>query len=155
MALADTELPDRERRAIVRALQDNPMEMASLKTGKPVFPEMGWTKEGTPPPPSEFISSESHLIFKILGINGSDWLESLLLLPCSAWNQVTSYEKFSVFVNNLSVTNDVAERGIALITKYMDRVSDEEERQDLLLNVNYWRKNLSGLKKSDLCDLPM
>ena len=36
------------------------------------------------------------------------------------------------FSLNLPVTNDTAERGMALIEKFIDKVSDESDRQDLL-----------------------
>ena len=95
------------------------------------------------------------MIFRILGIGDRDWLEALLFLPCSKWSQVSNYKKFVEFCENLTVTNDVAERGIALITGYMDRVKDEEVRQDLLLNVSHWRKAVSDLNKASLANLPV
>ena len=49
----------------------------------------------------------------------------------------------------------MAERGIALITGYMDPVKDEEVRQDLLLNVSHWRKAVSDLNKASLANLPV
>ena len=152
IALADSSLPDGERMKICSALRNSPQ--VEIKNGKPIFPDIPWTTEGTPPPPSGFITSESHLIFQILKMDDMSWLQTLESLPCSRWDHVANYQKFARFVNSLSVTNDVAERAIALITQYMDRVRNEDERQDLLLNVSHWRKSISDLNKTTLCDLP-
>ena len=54
------------------------------------------------------------------------------------------------FAENLPFTNDTTEHGMALIKTYIDKVSDESEKQDLIQIVANWRKQVSSLNKSVL-----
>ena len=97
---------------------------------------------------SYFVTSDSWLAFDLIGID-SDWL----LLPCELWDQSSNFHKLKQFFLNLSATNDGAEWAIALITKYMDKVQDEEGRQELIQCVDYWRKQVQDLSKDSLDNL--
>ena len=42
------------------------------------------------------------------------------------------------------------ERGVAMITQYLDCAVDEEAKQDLLQVVEYWREMMPNLNKENL-----
>jgi hypothetical protein len=57
------------------------------------------------------------------------------------------------FVTNLLITNDCAERGVALISDYIEIVTkNEDQRQDLLQGVEMHRKSFPNAKKSTLME---
>ena len=61
------------------------------------------------------ITPDSWLVFDLLGLTGSqDWMT----IPVSFWDHFEDFRKFREFVENISVCNDIAERGVALITAY-------------------------------------
>jgi len=78
---------------------------------------------------SLFIYSESTwLLFSILGLDHPEWLQ----LSVSEWDQNPDYCKVRQFVSNVQVINDIAERGIKLITDFIGHCHDESQRQALL-----------------------
>ena len=82
------------------------------------------------------VNPNSWLILQLLNLQGSqDWL----LTPCSMWQLFGDYRKLEEFSVNLPVTNDLAERGVALISQFVYKVEDEEQRQALLQVVEYHR----------------
>ena len=87
---------------------------------------------------SEFVDSESILIFNILKMDSQqlEWMK----IPPSMWNRLFGYTKFKDFISNIPVTNDAAERNVKLIQEFVDGSHDEELRQDLLLAVDQKRK---------------
>jgi hypothetical protein len=66
----------------------------------------------------------SWALFNSLGISDTAWLKTL-----STWGGNESYEKLSKFVTSLLVTNDCAERGVALIADYSKIVTKDEDRR--------------------------
>ena len=95
-------------------------------------------KEGESPWLSEFVDSESILIFNILKLDSQQlkWMK----IPPIMWNRLSSYTKLKDFISNIPVTNDAAERNVKLIQDFVDGSHDEELRQDLLLAVDQKRK---------------
>ena len=53
-------------------------------------------------------------------------------------------------MENISVCNDIAERGVALITAYINKAQSEEQRQALLQVVEQHRDMVTTTTKSDL-----
>ena len=54
------------------------------------------------------------------------------------------------FVDKLPVTNDSAERGMALFKQFIKNVKDETKRQDLIQLVQKHRQEVPDLKKATL-----
>ena len=51
---------------------------------------------------------------------------------------------------NISVCNDIAERGVALISAFINKAQSEEQRQALLQVVEMHRDQVVSTNKSDL-----
>ena len=56
----------------------------------------------------------------------------------------------NTFVKNLPVINDSAERGMALIKAFIDKVHSDEDRQDLIQVIQNYRQKLKDLSKETL-----
>ena len=76
----------------------------------------------------------------------NDWL----LLPSNLWPLFPPYQEFEEFVSNMSVTNDIAERGCHLITEFVNRVQSDEAREALVQCVAHHRAQVKGFSKKDL-----
>ncbi|KAG0710101.1 hypothetical protein GWK47_023501 [Chionoecetes opilio] len=67
---------------------------------------------------------------------------SFLSLPVDEWEANPAYQKGVSTVKNLSVTNDGAERGVAMISLYNDSLTkNEKTKKDLLQVVEAHRRN--------------
>ena len=75
-----------------------------------------------------------------------DWL----LAPSSSWHLSPCFRKLEMFAKSLVVVNDLAERGCHLITEYVNKVQDEEQRQALVQVVEGWRKMMPNINKENL-----
>ena len=146
LALADTELQDEEREELAKAIHRQPREL--IKTGRPQFPELDWQGEGNKRPRlATLVNPNSWLMFQLLNLQDSqDWL----LTPCSMWQLFGDNRKLEEFSVNLPVTNDLAERGVALISKFVDKVHNEEQRQALLQVVEFHRSLVKDYTKASL-----
>ena len=86
-------------------------------------------------------------MFDLLGLTGShDWMT----IPANLWENFQDFRKFQIFAENTSVVNDVAERGVALISAYINMAQSEEQRQALLQVVEFHRSQVTNTKKSSL-----
>ena len=95
---------------------------------------------------SQFIKSGSHYIFDVLGFDKT-WLDQ----PVANWRDYEGYLEAEKFVNSLLVVNDAAERGIKLISEYINKLTkDPDERQDLIQVVQYHRSVVGDDKKSSI-----
>ena len=63
------------------------------------------------------------------------------------WEMFSDYRKLMEYLVNVSVVNDLAERGMHLITEFASKCEDKEERQALLQVVEQHRKEF----KEDTC----
>ena len=124
------------------------LERQKIVGGRPVFPYIDLSgPEPQIPDMSALITSDSWLVFDLLGLTGTqDWMT----IPISLWENFADYKKFKVFAENISVVNDVAERGVALITAYINKAQSEEQRQALLQVVEFHRALVTDVKKSSL-----
>ena len=96
---------------------------------------------------ASLVTSDSWLVFQLLHMEGPhDWLES----SCSEWTNFQSYKRIEEFAQNISITNDIAERGVRLITDYLNKTNSEEQRQALLQTVEYYRALVPDTKKESL-----
>ena len=64
------------------------------------------------------------------------WLQQRV----AEWKLLPGYKRMRSFVQGLSVTNDCAERGVALIQNFVNSSTDEALRQDLILAVQSHRE---------------
>ena len=71
--------------------------------------------------------------------------------PVSAWEDDNGYRAFRDFVRDLKVTNDAAERGIAMIESFTNTVNrDKSQLQWLLQAVEDHRKRVPIVNKDAL-----
>ena len=146
LALADPHLEDGQKEEMARKLHG--LKRVEILGGKPVFPQVDLSGEqGLLPDMASFVTSDSWLIFDILGLTGAqDWLS----IPASLWDNFQEFRIFKEFCENLSVCNDIAERGVALITSYINKVESEEQRQAMLQVVEFHRALVTTTTKSSL-----
>ena len=95
---------------------------------------------------SQFIKSGSHYMFDVLGFDKT-WIDQ----PVANWRDYEGYLEAEKFVKSLLVVNDAAERGIKLISEYINKLTkDPDERQDLIQVVQYHRSVVGDDKKSSI-----
>ena len=95
---------------------------------------------------ASLITSLSWFPFYLLNLS-SKWLE----LPPSQWEQDEDYKAMRRFSRSVKLTNDVAERGVKLISDYADCLTkDSEERKRLILVAQNHRRNYPQFRKVDL-----
>lgn len=93
------------------------------------------------------ITSETYLLFKRLNIN-TEFLEK----DPATWPQNINYQEGQRMVNNLKVVNDMAERGVKLITDYNQLLTkDEQQKQYVLQVVSRCRQLYPDSSKTTLC----
>ena len=111
---------------------------------KPTFPEISESTNIV-----DLVSKESFMFFTILK---TDW-QWLHLSPLQ-WEDNPSYKEAETFVRTVKVLNDLAERGIKLITDYAHCLTkDEEMRKILLHGVEQNRRKYPDFRKKTLnCD---
>ena len=145
LALADPKLDDDSKEQIARALFScQPEKIAS---GKPVFPSMSSGAADMRNNMSCLVSSDSWLVFQLLGLQGPhDWLQT----PPSLWKLFGEFQKLQEFASYLSVCNDIAERGIHLMTDFIKRCESEDQRQAVFQCVEYHRELVPNCNKKNL-----
>ena len=115
--------------------------------GKPTFPYIDLSNPDDIPDLASLVSSESWLIFNLLELNGSqDWMT----IPANLWDNFVDFKKFKEFAENLSVCNDIAERGVALISSYINRAESKEKREALIQVAELYRSLVTNTDKSSL-----
>ena len=146
LALADPSLSNIQKESMATKLHS--CERKKIEMGKPDFPYIDLSGSNDDiPDMSSFVTSDSWLVFDLIGLTGTqDWMT----IPATLWDNFQDFRKFKEFAENVSVCNDVAERGVALITKYINKVQCEEQRQALLQVVELHRGLVTNIKKSNL-----
>ena len=127
-ALTDPGLPNSQKEEMARKLHS--LARQKIQGGRSVFPYIDMSgPEPQVPEMSSLITSDSWLVFDLLWLTGpQDWMT----IPISLWENFADFRKFQDFAKNISAVNDVAERGVALITAYINKAQSEEQRQALL-----------------------
>ena len=96
---------------------------------------------------TSLVSPQSWTLLNELGMTDNTWLRK----PPSTWASYETYQVLKHFVRNLRVTNDCAERGVALISDYIQIVTkNQDQRQHLLQGVESHRKIFPNATKSTL-----
>ena len=95
----------------------------------------------------DFVSLNTRRFFTITGLP-CDFLEK----DVDEWATDETYNLGRSIVNNMRVTNDIAERGVSLIQEFNKlHTNNEEQKQYLLLAVKHHRQRYPDKKKSTLC----
>lgn len=95
---------------------------------------------------SDFVSKKSLILFERFGL-----CTDFLNVDIAIWPIHESYQNNLQFFNLLKVVNDVAERNIALISQYNQRLTkDEEQFQGLLQTVKKHRQDYPNCMKKNL-----
>ena len=145
-ALADPGLSNSQKEQMASKLHS--LERKVIECGKPVFPFIDLSGDYADiPDMSTLVTSDSWLVFDLLGLTGSqDWMT----IPANLWENFLDFRKLRTFAENTSVCNDVAERGVALISTYTNMAQSEEQGQALLQVVEFHRALVTNTKKSSL-----
>ena len=144
--MVDPGMHDDQKERMARHLHS--LGRFKINMGKPEFPAIDFSgHEIQVPDLAEFITSDSWLIFDKLGLLGpQDWLT----VPASLWDNFHEFRKFKEFVENVSVCNDIAERGVSLITAFINKTESEEQRQAMLQSVEHHRSLVVDTNKASL-----
>ena len=74
-----------------------------------------------------------------------------LWLPIDEWKNNESYKEMEIFVKNILITNDAAERGIKMISDYANSLTkDNQDRENLLQLVEQHRKEYPDQNKATI-----
>ena len=93
-----------------------------------------------------FVSVRSRDFFKILNTS-ADFLD----LKCNDWPTNSNYVKLFSIVKHIKVVNDSAERGVKLMTEYLNKFTkNEEDKQFLYRSVHEHRKFYPSHNRKDL-----
>ena len=80
-----------------------------------------------------FVIQKTNRLFDLLSVTGAEESRSFLKKDPEAWEANASYQLLNERVTMLKVVNDSAERGIALIEKYNQYLTKNEEQKPFLL----------------------
>ena len=96
---------------------------------------------------ADLVTDASWLLFQLLQLNA----RALLERPVSAWEEDDGYRAFRDFVRDLNVTNDAAERGVAMTESFTNTVTrDEAQLQWLPRAAEDHRKRVPTFNKDAL-----
>ena len=94
-----------------------------------------------------FVTPDSYQFFQILGFESVSFLQE----DVQKWTTDENYIKLQELISNLRVVNDIAERGVALVTEYNNLFTkNEKQHQALFLTVSKHRKMLPDMKKNTI-----
>lgn len=94
------------------------------------------------------MTTSTRRFFQILGLS-----EDFLRLDPSDWGFDEAYIANQMIVQSVTVVNDLAERGVALIQEFNDSITrNEEQKQYLLQVIEYHRSKFSAPTKSAAVD---
>ena len=92
---------------------------------------------------SDFVDNESLFMFDAFDLK-KDWLNK----PVHTWKNYESFQEMKNWVITLKVTNDLAERGVKLVSEFCDILTkDSEDLQNLLQVVEQHHQEFSDVKK--------
>lgn len=114
-----------------------------LRLGKPLF-----RKVYRDTSLADLIGPESHTLFQSLNIS-KGWLAKSV----EDWSSDPDFQIAEIFVRSVKVVNDVAERGVKLISDFATIITtDPVQRQALLQGVENHRQKYPDFKKTTLCN---
>ena len=111
--------------------------------GKPKCPKVPRT--GTIELPM-FVGDDSWSLFEIMKLK----VEGFINKPAEEWPLDEDYVKAKLIIDNVSVVNDSAERGVKLASDFLSGARQEENLQNILQVVENDRRNLPNQRKRKL-----
>lgn len=114
----------------------------SFAPGKPKFPTDLMTRN---PHLESFIGPRSWILFHKLSAVGT-WLQK----EPEEWENDQEYIRMELFLRDLKVVNDLAERCVKDITEYRNMARDPEHRDDILMVTSDHRKVFRDIRKQGL-----
>ena len=112
--------------------------------GKPILPKIP-EKSVDSLDLSLFVGEDSWSIFSIMKLN-----YGFLSKPVEYWPKDAGYLEAKLIINNLSVVNDGAERGVKLAYDYIGSSKKEDNFQNILQTVENDRRLLPNQRKRKL-----
>ena len=123
-------------------LSGSDQECKSYEIGKPML-ELELSEQTTL---CDLLGEQSFMIFDLLGLS-LEWLKE----NPEKWENHQSYNEMKQYVTTVKVTNDVAERGVKLISDYAGILTAEDDmRGKLLQEVERCRRKYPSFRKSVL-----
>ena len=104
-----------------------------------------WPSNVTFPSWSQFVTADSWLLFKSLGILDVEALSWMTEDP-DDWYLDDNYRRFQVFIREMEVVNDAAERSVKLCSENLKFVTSEETFQNKVQVVHQVRKQVPNNK---------
>ena len=150
LALCDQDLDANHRAAIAKAIvNQNIPEVFEHpeRSDSSILNKLDFSTED-PPMLDSLVGPNSWFILDFLGF-GSKISSTWLWTPPELWPDIPGYQKLETFVKQIKVVNDGSERGINLISNYVNKFHKEDDRQDLLLAVQRYRDILRGATTKD------
>lgn len=123
LALFDERVSSDMKRKMVKAIEKDRQKISRRPS---LNAEAFLRNEGL----EQFVSKASMTLFNRLGLS-DDWLKE----DPTKWPQLENYLKAQSLVSGLEVTNDRAERGVALIEAYNRKMTTNEDQLQFLLQV--------------------
>ena len=151
VSLADDSCPARERKAVAKALHNQP-RADHFEPGKPDLPAEFWPENGKPPSLASFVGPKSWLLPNLLRLSSADmeWLQ----LAVQQWPLISGYKKFSALVSKMTVVNDPAECGVKLVQDFVNTSQSEDIRQWRMLSAGDQRKMYpKNMTKKDMKEM--
>ena len=74
------------------------------------------------------------------------WLQD----PCDTWSMNADFMCFKEFAENLTVVNDIAERGVKLISDVINMSEDERQRHYITQVIEWHREEYPAFTKDIL-----
>ena len=94
----------------------------------------------------DFVSTDTKIFFEKLQLP-----TSFMDAEVADWSQNEAFLQGLAVVKNLQIVNDIAERGVALITEFNSSTTkNEEQKQYLLQVVAEHRKNMPVINKNNI-----
>lgn len=140
ISLFDTNVPVEVKIKMIEAINSRP---ASKTTNQRYQIEKNELELFLQKDLSDFVSNKSLDLFMKFDLP-TDFLEKEI----STWSEDESYIECAKFFETLKVTNDVAERGVALIEEYNNYLTKDEEQLQYLLQVVREHRQLLKKKSS-------
>ena len=142
-SLFDKYLPNEERKAIASQLSRQ-RRPAQFHPGKPKFCSYLMRDDVCL---ESFVGEKSWLLFDKLDASGN-WLND----EPETWENDSEYCRISLFLRDLKVVNDLAERCVKDVQEYKNFSHDSSHRDEILMVASDHRKIFRDLRKHKLMD---
>ena len=148
LCLFDTNVKDETKGKIAMKLLSLDHKVCTKRKGsgfgKPILPKIP-KKSVDSLDLSLFVGEDSWSIFSVMKLN-----YGFLSKPVEYWPKDAGYLEAKLIINNLSVVNDGAERGVKLAYDFIDSSKKEDNFQNILQTVENDRRLIPNQRKRKL-----